>query len=328
MRARAGVTHNRRMTLPPGTPDLEVLALLVTVAELGSLGAAARRHGISQPAASMRISALERRLRVKLLDRGPTGSELTDAGQAVVAHARTVLAAVGDLLDDVGRLRAEQAPRLRIAASKTIADHRIPHWLAALRAERPEVVIALEVENSTQVAALVRDGGADLGFVEGPHPPAGLGSRVLGTDDLVVVVAPDHPWARRATPVTLGELAGTALLWREPGSGTRDTVWDLLSTAGAPAGPAAELGSAAAIVAAARTGMAPAVLSKLIAAPDLASGALIEIPSADSARLTRKFRAIWRRNTPPSGPAELLVERAARLESARSPAPERSESPR
>lgn len=328
MRARAGVTHNRRMTLPPGTPDLEVLALLVTVAELGSLGAAARRHGISQPAASMRISALERRLRVKLLDRGPTGSELTDAGQAVVAHARTVLAAVGDLLDDVGRLRAEQAPRLRIAASKTIADHRIPHWLAALRAEHPEVVIALEVENSTQVAALVRDGGADLGFVEGPHPPAGLGSRVLGTDDLVVVVAPEHPWARRATPVTLGELAGTALLWREPGSGTRDTVWDLLSTAGAPAGPAAELGSAAAIVAAARTGMAPAVLSKLIAAPDLASGALIEIPSADSARLTRKFRAIWRRNTPPSGPAELLVERAARLESARSQAPERSESPR
>ncbi|WP_278262073.1 LysR substrate-binding domain-containing protein [Nocardia sp. AG03] len=316
------------MTLPPGTPDLEVLDLLVTVAELGSLGAAARRHGISQPAASMRISALERRLRVKLLDRGPTGSALTDAGESVVAHARTVLAAVGDLLDDLGRLRAEQAPRLRIAASKTIADHRIPHWLAALRADHPEVVIALEVENSTQVAALVRDGAADLGFVEGPHPPAGLGSRILGADDLVVVVAPEHPWARRTTPVTLTELAGTALLWREPGSGTRDTVWDLLSTAGAPAGPAAELGSAAAIVAAARTGMAPAVLSRLIAAHDLDTGALIEIPSPDSARLTRKFRAIWRRNTPPSGPAELLVDRAARLESARSTAPERSESPR
>ncbi|MFE6921687.1 LysR family transcriptional regulator [Nocardia sp. NPDC057663] len=306
------------MTLPPGAPDLEVLDLLVSVSELGSLGAAARRHGISQPAASMRISALERRMRVKLLDRGPTGSELTDAGRAVVEHARTVLAAVRDLVDDVDRLRAAQAPRLRIAASKTIADHRIPHWLAALRADHPEVLISLEVENSTQVAALVRDGVADLGFVEGPHPPAGLGSRVLGTDDLVVVVAPDHPWARRTTPVALAELAGTALLWREPGSGTRDTVWDLLSTAATPAGPAAELGSAAAIVAAARTGMAPAVLSRLIAAPDLATGALVAVPSADAARLTRKFRAIWRRNTPPSGPGELLVERAAQLENARS----------
>ncbi|MFD3425998.1 LysR substrate-binding domain-containing protein [Nocardia fluminea] len=305
------------MTLPPGTPDLEVLDLLVSVAELGSLGAAARRHGVSQPAASMRISALERRLHVKLLDRAPTGSQLTDAGRAVVAHARTVLAAVTDLVNDVDRLRAAQAPRLRIAASKTIADHRIPHWLAALRADHPEVVVSLEVENSTQVAGLVRDGTADLGFVEGPHPPAGLGSRVLGADDLVVVVAPDHPWAQRKTPVTLTELAGTALLWREPGSGTRETVWDLLATAAPPTGPAAELGSTGAIVAAARTGMAPAVLSRLIAAPDLVTGTLVEVPSADATRLTRKFRAIWRRNTPPSGPGELLVDRAARLEIAR-----------
>ncbi|MFD3507852.1 LysR substrate-binding domain-containing protein [Nocardia sp. NPDC058666] len=305
------------MTLPPGTPDLEVLDLLVSVAELGSLGAAARRHGVSQPAASMRISALERRMHVKLLDRGPTGSELTDAGRAVVAHARTVLSAVKDLVDDVARLRTAQAPRLRIAASKTIADHRIPHWLAALRTDHPEVVISLEVENSTQVAGLVRDGTADLGFVEGPHPPAGLGSRVLGADDLVVVVAPNHPWAQRKTPITLRELADTALLWREPGSGTRDTVWDLLATAAPPADPAAELGSTGAIVAAARTGMAPAVLSRLIAAPDLATGTLVQVPCADAARLTRKFRAIWRRNTPPSGPGELLVERAARLENAR-----------
>ncbi|MCA2207174.1 LysR family transcriptional regulator [Nocardia rosealba] len=305
------------MMLPPGTPDLDVLDLLVSVAELGSLGAAARRHGITQPAASMRISALERRMRVKLLDRGPTGSELTDAGRAVVEHARPVLAAVRDLVDDIDRLRAAQATRLRIAASKTIADHRIPHWLAALRTDHPEVVVALDVENSTQVAALVRDGAADVGFVEGPHPPAGLGSRVLGADELVVVVARDHPWARRKSPVTLAELAGTALLWREPGSGTRDTVWDLLSSEGAPAGPAAELGSAAAIVAAARTGMAPAVLSRLIAAPDLATGALVEVSSTDATRLTRKFRAIWRRTSPPTGPAELLVERAARLEAAR-----------
>ncbi|WP_067985999.1 LysR substrate-binding domain-containing protein [Nocardia caishijiensis] len=305
------------MMLPPGTPDLEVLDLLVSVAELGSLGAAARRHGITQPAASMRVSALERRMRVTLLDRGPTGSELTAAGRAVVEHARPVLTAVRELVDDIERLRAAQATRLRIAASKTIADHRIPHWLAALRTDHPEVVVALHVENSTQVAALVRDGAADVGFVEGPHSPAGLGSRVLGSDELVVVVARDHPWSRRTTPVTLAELADTALLWREPGSGTRDTVWDLLSAAGAPAGPAAELGSAAAIVAAARTGMAPAVLSRLVAAPDLAAGTLVEVASAEATRLTRKFRAIWRRGTPPTGPAELLVDRAARLEAAR-----------
>ncbi|MFG1791840.1 LysR substrate-binding domain-containing protein [Nocardia sp. NPDC049149] len=302
------------MTLSPGTPELEVLDLLVSVAELGSLGAAARRHGISQPAASMRISTLERRLRLRLLDRSPTGSALTDAGRSVVGHARLVLEAAQAFTAGVAALHAAEVPRLRVAASKTIADHRIPQWLNALRASCPEVAVSLEVDNTRHVEALVRDGAADIGFVEGPHPPSGLGSRVLGADELVVVVGSAHPWAHRRTPVTLRELATTPLLWREPGSGTRDTVWEILGAECQPARPAAELGSAVAISAAARAAVAPAVLSRLIAAPDLTSGTLVEVPVADSVVLSRKFRAIWRRQTPPSGAAGVLAEHAARLE--------------
>ncbi|WP_069164655.1 LysR substrate-binding domain-containing protein [Nocardia altamirensis] len=302
------------MTLSPGTPELEVLDLLVSVAELGSLGAAARRHGISQPAASMRISTLERRLRLRLLDRSPTGSALTDAGRSVVGHARLVLEAAQAFTAGVAALHAAEVPRLRVAASKTIADHRIPQWLNALRASCPEVAVSLEVDNTRHVEALVRDCAADIGFVEGPHPPSGLGSRVLGADELVVVVGSAHPWARRSTPVTLRELATTPLLWREPGSGTRDTVWEILGAECQPAMPAAELGSAVAISAAARAAVAPAVLSRLIAEPDLTSGTLVEVPVADSVVLTRKFRAIWRRQTPPSGAAGVLAEHAARLE--------------
>ncbi|WP_378733872.1 LysR family transcriptional regulator [Nocardia brasiliensis] len=303
------------MTLPPGTPDLDVLDLLVSVAELGSLGAAARRHGISQPAASMRIKALERRLRLRLLDRGPTGSVLTDPGRSVVGHARLVLEAARAFSAGIAALHAADVPRLRVAASKTIADHRIPQWLNALRVSCPEVAVSLEVDNTRHVEALVREGAADIGFVEGPHPPRGLGSRVLGADELVVVVGPAHPWARRRKPVTLRELATTPLLWREPGSGTRDTVWEILGAECQPAQPAAELGSAVAISAAARAAVAPAVLSRLIAGADLTSGALIEVRVAESVVLTRKFRAIWRRQAPPSGPAGMLAEHAARLES-------------
>ncbi len=181
--------HNLPMTLPPGTPDLAVLDLLVSVAELGSLGAAARRHGISQPAASMRISALERRLRLRLLDRGPTGSALTDAGRSVVEYAQAVLDAARAFGAGVAALHAAQVPHLRIAASKTLADHRIPQWLEVLRESYPEVAVSLEVDNTRQVEEMVRTGRADVGFVEGPHPPPGLGSRVLGADELVVVVA-------------------------------------------------------------------------------------------------------------------------------------------
>src|SRR5690348_16276490 len=100
------------MIIPPHTPDPEMLDLLVSVAELGSLGAAARRHGISQPAASMRISALERRLDLRLLDRGPTGSVLTDTGQTVVDLARPVLNAAAELMDAVAALRRAARPSL------------------------------------------------------------------------------------------------------------------------------------------------------------------------------------------------------------------------
>ncbi|MFF2549736.1 LysR family transcriptional regulator [Nocardia sp. NPDC058058] len=305
------------MTLPSGTPDLEVLDLLVSVAELGSLGAAARRHGISQPAASMRITALERRLSLRLLDRGRTGSMLTDAGHAVVELARPVLAAARSLNDGITALHRAGRPGLRVVASTTIADHRIPHWLTALRRIHPELAVVLDVANSRQVATAVDGRAADLGFVEGPHAPPGLGSRVLAADELVVIVAPTHPWASRRRALTSRELAETPLLWRERGSGTRDTVWETLEMHGTPAPPAAELGSAAAILTTARNGVAPAVVSRLIVAHELRAGTLSEVRLADSMVLTRKFRAIWHRRTPPNGAAADLVELAARIEAAR-----------
>ncbi|MEV6771805.1 LysR family transcriptional regulator [Nocardia sp. NPDC051030] len=304
------------MVLPSRTPDLEVLDLLASVAELGSLGAAARRHAISQPAASMRITALERRLNLRLLDRGRTGSVLTDAGQTVVDLGRPVLSAALELADGIAALHSAARPSLRVVASTTIADHRIPHWLTALRKIHPELAVVLDVANSQQVTAAVRDREAVLGFVEGPHPPTGLGSRILAADELVVVVAPTHPWARR-NALTPRELADTPLLWREKGSGTRETVWEALEIHRTPAPPAAELGSAAAILATVRSGAAPAVVSRLIVAHELRATTLREVPLSGSLTLTRKFRAIWHRRTPPTGPAADLVELAARIESGR-----------
>ncbi|QYX75949.1 LysR family transcriptional regulator [Streptomyces akebiae] len=216
------------MGLPPGTPELKVLDLLVSVAQTGSLGQAAARHGMSQPAASMRITALERQLRLVLLERGPTGSRLTPAGTAVVDWALPVLDAARALVSGVAALHADQQGRLRIAASMTIADHRVPGWLMALRTRLPEVKVALRVGNSSQVAEMVRGREADLGFVEGPHAPDGLRSRTIAEDELVVVVAPGHPWAGRGQPLPLRTLAATPLIVREQGSGTRDAVWEIL----------------------------------------------------------------------------------------------------
>ena len=77
--------------LPPSTPDLIALDLLDSIAELGSLGQAASRHRMSQPTVSMRMTQLERRLGVSLLERTPAGTRLTPAGARVAALSRRVL---------------------------------------------------------------------------------------------------------------------------------------------------------------------------------------------------------------------------------------------
>ncbi len=296
------------MSLPPGTPELAVLDLLVTVGETGSLGRAAQRAGISQPAASMRLSGLERRLKLTLLERSPTGSRLTPAGAAVVDWAKPVLDAARELVSGVAALQADRSGKLRIAASMTIADHLVPAWLVSLHLHVGDAAVALRMGNSTQVAQMVSDREADLGFVEGPAAPPGLTCRVIGGDELLVIVAPDHPWARRRGPLPVATLVATPLLLREQGSGTRDAAWEYLCKFGDPAPPAAELGSTTAIKTAVATGEAPAIVSALAVQAELAGHRLVAVPLDLAEPWCRRFRAVWRPDRPPSGPAAVLLK--------------------
>ena len=278
--------------LPPSTPDLIALDLLDSVAELGSLGRAASRHRMSQPAVSMRMSQLERRLGVTLLQRGPGGARLTPAGQQVVALSRRVLSEARVLMAGVEALAAEEAARLRVAASLTVAEHLLPGWLAALHRESPEVILAVEVTNSATVLAQVRAGRADVGFVEGHETsPGGMQAVPVRSDHLVVVVDPGHPWARREAPVGPAELAAAELVVREPGSGTREILADALAAYGGLRSRL-ELGSTAAILAATRRGEGPAALSALAVADDLDTGRLVAVRT-EGISLTRSLCAVW-----------------------------------
>ncbi len=290
--------------LPPSTPDLLALELLDSIAELGSLGRAAARHQMSQPAVSMRMSQLERRLGVSLLLRTPSGTRLTPAGQRVVTLSRRVLAEAQAMMTGIEALVAAESSHLRIAASLTVAEHLLPGWLAALH-ESPDVVLSVEVTNSARVLDRVRDGLADVGFVEG-HEQKLPGLRVVAvrSDRLVVVVDPRHPWSHRTSPLTGAELAATELIVREAGSGTREILVDGLARWGGIRSRL-ELGSSAAILAAARRGEGPAVLSALAVQTDVDAGRLV-IVATEGIDLTRVLRAVWPEDRP-------LVPLASRL---------------
>ncbi|MGW1890867.1 LysR family transcriptional regulator [Streptomyces sp. NPDC002004] len=307
---RAGRAAVPLAAVPPGAslahrvPDLGALELLLAVARLGSLGRAARELGITQPAASSRIRSMERLLGVALVDRSPRGSRLTEAGALVTDWARRVVEAAEAFDAGAQALRARRDSRLRVAASMTIAEYLLPRWLIALRAQRPDTAVSLLAGNSAAVAERVLGGEADLGFVEGLSLPPGLDSAVIAHDRLVVVTAPGHPWARRREPLGAAELAATALILREEGSGTRQVLDAALG--GLSSRPLLELSSTTAVKAAAVSGAGPSVLSELAVGDELSARLLVEVPLA-GARLHRDLRAVWRTGPRPAGPARDLL---------------------
>lgn len=296
------------MVLPPGLLDLTDLDLLLTVQRLGSLGKAAREHRISQPAASARIQAVERRLGLRLLERSPSGSRLTPAGVRVARWGRAVVDAASDLLTGTAALRDAEHGWLRVAAGLTTAEYLMPRWLTALRARLPEVTVELRVENSHEVAQRVRSGEVDLGFVGDPCAHAGLMDRPVVNDQLGVIVAPSHPWAGKRRPLTADELAAGVLVLRERGSGAREVVDRVLGEL-CDGVPHLELASTTAVKHAVAAGVGAAVISVRSVEDELRTGRLVTVPVA-GVDLSRRLRAVWRTSAELPLPAMALVELA------------------
>ncbi|MET8698508.1 LysR family transcriptional regulator [Kitasatospora sp. NPDC058032] len=295
------------MALSPRVPELGALELLLAVARLGSVGRAAAELGVSQPTASARIKGMERQIGVALLERSPRGSRPTEAGRLVVEWARQVVEAAQALDAGIDALRERRDARLTVVASLTVAEYLMPGWLLALHAVSPGTAVTLRTANSADVAGHVLAGDADLGFVEGPLPPAGLAGAVVAADRLVVVVAPDHPWARRRSPLSGRELAATPLVLREPGSGTREVLEMALAPFGGTTTPRLELASSTALKAAAMTGAGPVCLSELAVVEELATRRLVAVELAEELDLRRPLRAVWPAGQRPTGPARELL---------------------
>jgi molybdate transport repressor ModE-like protein len=294
------------MALSRRVPDLGALELLLAVVRLGSVGRAAAELGVTQPAASARIRSMERQVGVPLLERSPRGSRPTAAGALVAEWALQVIGAAEALDAGLGALRERRDGQLRVVASLTVAEYLMPGWLLALREVRPETAATLRTANSATVAEHVLAGLADLGFVEGAKVPPGLGCAVVATDRLVVVVAPRHRWGRRRAGVTARELAGTPLILREEGSGTREVLDRALAAHGGTAAPSLELASTTALKAAAVSGAGPVAVSELAVADELATGRLVAVPVPDL-DLRRPLRAVWPAGQRPVGPARDLL---------------------
>lgn len=309
------------MPLSPRMPELRSFEVLLAIARTGSLGAAGRELGMTQQTVSTRLVTLENLTGVPLVLRSKRGSRLSPAG-AVIAEWAEQLVGVAERLDaSIATMRQESRHRIKVAASLTVAEQLMPRWLVSLQVEAhqsgtaaPDVI--LTAMNSDQVVHAVADGGADLGFVESSRAPKGLRSKIITYDELIVVVLPNHKWARRTQPISAEEIRQTPLVLRESGSGTRDFfVAAMRARLGEEidiAEPVLELSSVTAIRAAVLAGAGPTVISSLSAADDLERGRLRAVPVADI-DLKRQIRAVWSgASTPPAGAVRDVLNHVCR----------------
>lgn len=290
--------------------DLAALDLFVSVVEAGSVSKAATWHQISQPSASARLAKLEKRLQMRLLQRGSTGSVPTEFGSALLAHAHEVLRAVNDLEQAAQQLRSEASNSLKVAASPIVGEYILPRLLrAGTRAARKNSIL---IANSTDVLVDILADRATLGIAmcDVPADPH-LRSAVIGFDDVVVVVHPNHPWSKRLRPLTPEQLAIEPLVVRADRPGTRSLrgyVNDALATyrTTAEPEPIMEFGSTNAVKNAAVAGVGPAALSRLTVCDELERGVLVEVPVAGLA-LSRSCVAVWKRDRTLSPLSESLI---------------------
>lgn len=177
--------------------DLFDLALFASVAEGGSITAAAKRHHLALAAASTRLQKLEQSLGATLLVRENRGVRLTVAGQALLRHAV-------DLVQRAERMRAEVSGHgggwrghLRILANTSAISASLPPQLGTFLAGHPDVTVDLEERLSADIARAVVAGRADIGVIAGEVPTRGLELVPYRRDALVAVTPVDHPLARR-----------------------------------------------------------------------------------------------------------------------------------
>jgi DNA-binding transcriptional LysR family regulator len=206
--------------------DTRQLAAFCAVVERRSFSQAAEQLGVTQPAVSLQIRSLEKRLGVQLLDRSGRRVEPTDAGRRLYRSAHKLLAMEEQLLAELG----EEAGRLELGASTGPGGTVMPVVLAEFQRLHPGVHVALSVSDTQRVVEQVARRELELGVVGAARRHRGVVFEPFFRDEVVLAVPAGHRFADRT--VTLDELKEEPLVLMQEGAGVRQVIDDELREAG------------------------------------------------------------------------------------------------
>ena len=177
--------------------DLVDLQLFIAVADARSITQGALRAHLALASASARIKGLEAALGVTLLKRGRRGVELTAAGESLLDHARIVMHQVDAMRGDLAAFASGAKASVHLLANTSGLSEHLPKALAAFLREHPDINVDIEERESTDIAAAIVAGAADLGFAAEHALPEHVERFLFSEDRLTLVAARRGAFAGR-----------------------------------------------------------------------------------------------------------------------------------
>jgi len=203
--------------------DDHKLKVFCTVAETKSFSKASEIIHLTQPAVSLQIQALEEIYGTRLFDRSNNTVVLTRAGTLLYKYAREILALYSSAEKDIGEITGLVKGNLSVGASTTIANYLLPSVIVDFRKKYPKIKVNLHVGNTKGVIEFLNSGTIDIGLVEGEVQRQKIVVEKFLTDELVLIMSPAHPWAKRRD-LSISEITEEPFIVREEGSGTRQMI--------------------------------------------------------------------------------------------------------
>jgi DNA-binding transcriptional LysR family regulator len=283
--------------------DLRQLSYFVAVAEEGQFTRAAARVLVAQPAISAQILRLEQELGEPLFHRDPRAVRLTEAGEALLPHARAALTAAERGREAIASLRGLLHGRLRLGVAGPV-DHRLAETLGDFHRTHPAVEIVLTHEHNAPLLDALAVGDIDIGVVGvGVQPlPPQVRARVVAVEPLVLAVRPGHPLGRRKR-IVLEALREEPMITLGHGSGLRNLLESACGQAGFTPRVVAETGELGSLVELAAEGLGVAVVPR-----SAVEGAEVAVVSITRPRLQRQTGLAWNEaSVSPAGRAFLTL---------------------
>lgn len=255
---------------------LRRLEIFVRVAESGHATEAGKALGLTQAAVSMALAQLEEYHGGPLFQRRGRKLHLNEKGRMLLPCAKDILSRVAQLRLMLDTSWDEPIGHLHIGASTTIGNYVLPLLMGEFVRRYPRAQVQLMVGNTEAVVQAVASTALDVGIIEGPCHAVELECIPWRDDELLVICAPQHPWAS-AKLVRRAQLLDENWIMREPGSGTREVFEAALGLNVDQLERRLELGHTEAIKKAVQAGLEVSCLSRLALETELERGQVVAV---------------------------------------------------